>query len=459
MREERVLNVLGQVDDAYVEEADPMNENIIPCRRHSHRALIAVAVAAALLISSFTIAMAASEEFRSIVFSFFHIETSNVVLPIEDEPEQSGKIEHISSSTLDGAVTVDYIRVNGTFDYANGIVYLYENGTPAAAYAVENKRPVLLEAHHESFEYEWNGLTYLFNFDWYENGGVLYASARDYDRDTSAAWVVRAMEGHTDCVALTLSFGQQIEYTELPLLYDLNTNEIINLLDQCEELKSRQINHTEIAPNLSGILVSCDLGRDWYYYEVQAQTLLSLNELCGRKLRDVWFVDNNTACCLFAEEEGTYTCGRVDLTTKSYTENFAATPELDDTANGGIVFTGGRYGLLVGPERSTFVYDFKTGEQAVVNGFKYPDDDTFVTLNRTGDKLLFTKTDDDAVGLGVSEIGVLDLKTRTFTLFDRESYDVRREVSVGWFDADTVAIRASAGEFGYLYLFTVETPQ
>lgn len=456
MKEERVLNVLGQVDEAYVEEADPMNKKMISYRRRSRRALIAVAVVAALLISSFTVAMAASEEFRNIVFNFFHIETSDVVLPVKDEPEQSGNIEHISSTTIDDAVTVEYIRMDGTFDYANGIVYLYEDGAPTAAYAVANEQLALLEAHHESLEYVWNGLAYSVNFNWYENGGIVYASVRDYDMDTSAAWIVRAIEGITDCVAVTISFGQQIEYTELPLLYDLNSHEIIGLFDGCEELQSRQINHTEIAPDLSGVLASCDLGTDWYYYDVQMKTLLSLNELCNKKLKDAWFIDNNTVCCLFVEKDGTYTCGRVDLTAKSYTENFAAVPELDDTASSGIVLIGGRYGLLVNPERSTFVYDFKTGEQAIVDGFKYPDDDTFATLNRTGDKLLFTKTDDNVDGLGISEIGVLDLKARTFTLFDRENYDTRREISVGWFDEDTVAIQASTEEFGYLYLFTVK---
>lgn len=463
MKEERVLNVLGQVDETYVEEADPMNEKetgqIIPYRRRrSHKALIAVAVAAALLISTFTVAMAASEEFRNAVFSFFHIETPDFGLPVEDEPDQSGEIENIGSTTLDGKVSVEYVRVDGTFDWSNGIVHLYENGDPTAAYAVDNGQLVPLEAHNEAFEYAWNGETYSINFNWYENGGVVYANARDFDRNTSAAWEVRAIEGNTDYVALTISYGQQIEYTQYPLLYDLNAKKVIGLLDGCEELKSRQINQTKIAPDLSGVLVSCDLGAGLYYYDVKDRTLLSLNDLCGKKLKDAWFVDNDTVCCLSLEEDGTYTCGRIVLSTKSYTEIFTAMPELNDTSDSGIVLTEGRYGLFVDRERNTFVYDFKTGEQAIVDGFKYPNDDTFATLNRTGDKLLFTKTDDDVEGLGVSEIGVLDLKTRSFTLFDRENYDIRREYSVGWFDKDTVAIQASTEEFGYLYLFSIETP-
>lgn len=455
MKEERILTLLGSVDDRYIEEAEPMSNHLsVPGRRHSRRVWIAVAVAAAFLISTFTVAFATDRRLHDTLIRFLRTITPEILLPIEDEPTQTEAIELVGSAKLDNSVSVQYIRIDGTYDYGNGIVYLYENSAPTA-YIVENGQLTQLEAHSEALEYVWNDLTYSISFDYYEKNGTIYASARDFDLDTSAAWEVQAMEGRSDCVALTISYGQQIEYTQYPLLYDLNTKKIIGLLDDCAELQNRQITQTKIAPDLSGVLVFCDLGTDVYYYDVKENSLLSLNELCGKKLKDAWFIEPNTVCCLSLDDKQAYSCGRVTLSDQSYTELFSAMPKLKDDSDYGIVLTEGRYGLFVDIERNAFVYDFKTGEQNRIDNFHYPDRDTFATLNRPGSKLLFTGFDDSAEGLGISEIGVLDLQSGTFTLLDRKSYDLRREISVGWFDENTVAIQATTEEFNYLYLFTV----
>lgn len=461
MREERILHVLGQVDDRYVMEADPMNEKmsgqIVPYRhRLSHKTLIAVAVVTTLLVSSFTAAMAASKEFRNAVFRFFKIDTPEIVLPMEEEPIQSGNIESIGASSIDDIVNIEYIRIDGNFDYSNGIVYLYDDEKAATAYIAENGKLSPLEPHKESLAYVWNGETYSIGFDWYERDGVVYASARNFDIETQTAWDATAIEGNSDFVALTLSYGRQIEYAQYPLLYDLKAKKAIAVLDNCEELKSRQITQTEFAPDLSGIIISCDFETDVYYYNIKNQTLSSLSDLCGMNKIDAWFIDPDTVCCVSMDENKAFTGRTVTLSTGDCKKIFSAMPKLDDSPDGGIVLTGGRYGLFVDEARNTFVYDFKTGESAVVDGFQYPADATFASLNSTEDKILFAKNEDDADGLGVSEIGVLDLRKQSFILFDRKDYEIRREGSIGWFDCDTVAIRASTEEFGYLYLFTID---
>ncbi len=69
--------------------------------------------------------------------------------------------------------------------------------------------------------------------------------------------------------------------------------------------------------------------------------------------------------------------------------------------------------------------------------------------------------DSDAPGLGISQIGVLDLEKRLFTLLDREGYGERFEGSLGWFDNDRVVIQAykdakpSVG-IQYLYIYTIK---
>lgn len=459
MKEERILDVLGHVDEQYVTEADPMNDKISGCRtpdrrKFSRKALIAVAVAAALSISSLAAAMAANEAFRSAVFRFFKLGTPDIVLPVEYEPHQPCEIGKIGGAAIEDAVNVAYIRMDGAFDYANGVIHLYKHGAAAAAYTVEKNQLLQLIPHRETIEYVWHDTTYSISFDWYEHDGIVYASARDYNMETSAAWSVSAIEGNSDFLALTLNYGHQIEHTQYPLLYDLKAKKIVAILAGCEELKARQITQTTLAPDLSGVIVSCDFGSAVYYYNIAQQALFPLNDLCGMRVQSAWFADNDTVCCISADENNAYTCRAVTLSSGTYTEIFASIPQLEESSDGGIVLTGGRYGLFVDQARNTYVYDFKTGERAVVDSFKYPIDDAFSCLNSTGDKILFAKHDDSAKGLGVAEVGVLDLKKQSFILFDREGYETRRENSIGWFDRDTVVIWASTEAFSYLYLFT-----
>jgi hypothetical protein len=69
--------------------------------------------------------------------------------------------------------------------------------------------------------------------------------------------------------------------------------------------------------------------------------------------------------------------------------------------------------------------------------------DEFVTMNNA------------ATGLWISQIGVLDLTTQTFTLLDREGFDARHEATVSWFDEDRIVIWAVNENDHDLYLYTI----
>lgn len=465
---------LGEVNEKYVTEAieykASANNVVSSCentpnhkntyhRRFSRKVLLSVALVAALLISSFTIAMAASEEFRNAVFSFFMIDTPDVVLPPEVEPEPADKIEIIGKTSVSDLMDVEYVRINGKFDYKDGVIYLYGSSGTSEAYTVTNGQltPVNTKQtiHRETFDYEWNGEVYSICFDWYEADGKVYADGNDFNIDTSGAWNVTAIADNTEYVLVTVSFGQQIEYNMYPLLYNLKTREVIEVLGECAELTAQQITETTLSPDLSGVLLTRSFGTV-SYYNITDNSLLNLSDLCGMEVTGGWFIDNNTIACLSANEDQTFTCGTLDLSTGEYKEIFRELPRLKQASEGGIKWTGGRYGLFVDDARTTYVYDFRTGNRTPVENFLYPDD-AFTIMNNTGDKFLFAKKDDTADGLGVSEIGVLDLETQTLILFDREGYERRKENSISWFDDDTVAIWASLEDYGYLYLFTIKT--
>lgn len=463
MNKDMLLDAVGKIDDEYILSAQGiLDQTAGQPGKHRHgisrRFLPAAAIIVTLLISSFTVAMAANEDFRNAVFHFFRLSAPDIVLPIEDEPEPSDHIENIGGATLEDTVHVEYIRGEGIFDYNDGTVYRYDEETReiTAAYAVENGQLSPLEPHSESLAYTWNDVTYQIVFDWYRSNDTVHTNAKSFDPATSAAWNVSAVSGSPDFVILTLSCGSQIEYAQYPLLYNLKTREVSDVLDGCEALKSRQITQTRFSPDLSRLLITCDFGSMIYCYDVEEKTLQPLSELSEMNVTGAMFIDNETILCSSKDENRKYTFRTVVMPSGECTEIFSSMPMLGESSNSGIKLTGGRYGVLVEEDRSTYVCDFKTGDSAILDGFKYPLDTVLTRINGAGNKLLFVRTDAGADGLGVSEIGVLDLEKRSFILFDREGYETRRENSIGWFDDDRVAIQASDEDNWYLYLFTVK---
>lgn len=472
-----LLDAIGQIDDAYVISAQNRITGTAPeasqktspriLRFVPRKAAFAAAAIVVLLFSSFTVAMAANEDFRAAVFRFFKITVPDTVLPPESEPAQTDpKAEAIGSTNLEGVVDVEYIRIDSTFDYNDGIVYLYEPWDgyndeydamarySSSAYTVENGQLAALEPHYESITYHWDGEDIQIDFDWYEKDGIVYTNAKNYDPFVSVQWDITAAKGNSGFLILTLGFGQQIEYTQRPLLYNLRTKELLDVLSGCSLPEEQRITETEFSPDLSKLLITCNGDETVYYYDITKNALHNLDTLCEMEEPAAWFLDDATLCCISVNEEGRYSCGTLKMPSGTYSRLFSAMPRPGQSSDSGIVLTGGRYGLIVNHDSTTSVYDFMTGESAPIDGFCYSADYGFMTANSTGNKILYICNDPEADGLGIAEMGVLDLETRTFLLFDREGYEVRREDTVGWFDNDRVAIRASAGEYGYLYLIT-----
>lgn len=471
MKVDMLFDAIGKVDDSYIVSAGNRLESSYQDRIIRHRiiyrkAFLTAATIFLLLMSSFTVAMAANEEFRNFIFHFFHISTTEHVLPLEEEPDYSEQIENIGSTGIEDVVNVQYIRIDGKFDYNDGIIYFYDDlgGEYTSAYTVENGQLSMLEEHRESFEYTWNGLVYQISFNWYEIDGIVHTMASNYDMDTSAAWHVSAYSGNSELVVVELSYGAQIEYRMYPLLYNIRTHEMIDVLDGCEEIKSQNILEVEFSSDLSSMLITCGEVTYWYdenshtvyYYDMGKQTLQALSEWSGMKVMDAWFIDNNTIGCLWYDAVFNYTCRTLSVTTGDSIELFSDMANIIWFSESGIIFTGGRYGLYIDEESNVYVYDFKTGDKAIIEDFQYYQDAELLDLNGAGNKMLFYQTVDQADGLGISSIGVLDLEKHSIILFDREGYEIRYESSMSWFDNNRVAIWANTDEYGYLYLFTVK---
>ncbi len=458
----------------------------------SHRASFIAAAVLLLLMSLFTMAMAFNEDFRNAVFRFLRISSPDVVLSPEEELDPAGPIAIIGETFTEDAVSVQYIRIDGIYTCGSrGEIYLYDEETRenTAAYIVENGELQPLTSHEASLEYTWNGITYPIGFVWYEDDDRIYVSARDYDPENAAEWSVQAVCGSDCLAAITLSQGSQLDYRSYPLLYDLRRQELHDPAARYGALKSRAMTWIGFSEDASKLLVDCDyFDSDLYCLDTASQTLHSLDQLSGMHVLGAWFLDNETVCCISEDEAGNNICrtvtfhgGQPSAGNKAAepsseekpsdkespgnasagitcAEIFSALPTLEKGTDRGIRFTGGRYALLAEESREVYVMDLKTGEKAPIEGFTYPSEDVFTTCNSAGDKILYVRQDGDSMGSGlaVSEMGILDLAERRFTVFAREGYETRYEGSVSWFDNDRIIIEAVAEEGNYLYLFTIK---
>lgn len=484
MTVDMLFDVIGKVDDTYVVSAinrlegasddgsvkyrnanrKSANFESVNHRSFYRKILVTAATVFLVLLSSFTVAMAANEEFRNAVFRLFHISEPITVPPLgEGEAEQDQQISIVDNAEFEDMVGVEYIRVKGGFGHTTmgGIVYAndVEAGRVITAYAVVDGELSELEAHKETLEYTWEDNTYSIDFNWYDNNGNIRTFGRNYDLDTGTEWI--ASGGNDGFVTLTLSRGSQIDYGMYPLLYNLKTHEVADVLSECEELKSQNILEAYFSSDLSKILVTCgevaisydDENSTVYCYDIANKTLQSLTELCQMDVKWAWFLDDDTVCCLWYDQEDNTILRTLTLSSGEYIEIFSDMPGLY-AGGSGISMLGNRHGLLVEEDGSTYVYDFKTGGSFLVDGFQYSPDFDTVSFNADGTKLLFART---SLGedVWVAKIGILDIDKKSFITFEREGEGTPHETTVSWFDNERVGIEARTDEYWYLYLYKV----
>lgn len=469
MTVDMLFDAIGKVDDTYVVSAVNRLEGASGGGSVNHRSvyrkiLVTAATVFLVLLSSFTVAMASNEEFRNAVFRLFHISEPITVPPLgEGENQQDQQISIVDNTEFEDMVDVEYIRVKGGFGHTTmgGIVYAndVEAGRVITAYAVVDGELSELEAHKETLEYTWKDNTYKIDFNWYDNNGVIKAFGRNFDLDTVTEWIVSG--GNDGFVVLDLSRGSQIDYGMYPLLYNLKTHEVVDVLSECEELKSQNILEAYFSSDLSKILVTCgqvaisydDENSTVYCYDIVSKTLQSLTELCQMDVKRAWFLDDDTVCCLWYDQEDNKILRTLTLSSREYIEVFTDMQELYSDG-GGISMLGNRHGLLVEEDGSTYVFDFRTGESFLVDGFQYSPDFDAVSFNADGTKLLFTQT---SLGenVWVTKIGILDIEKKSLITFEREGEGTPHETTVSWFDNERVGIEAHTDEYWYLYLYKV----
>ena len=451
-----------------------------------HRVLASTLTAVLMLTCVTTVALAASPELRRAVLSFFRIEEreqmpgqtdinpSDINLPDVDQPYDNQP--DISQTEIGSLVKAQYIKMDQRYGLSGGLLnnltWSDDGRTLLEAEFWEikdnNLVPVQVDMRTSQIDITFQDINYQGNLYWFiRNGELYYFQGSPYGVDTRPEdeWSVEAIPRHTDVLLLKLAQGQQTDYTEYPMLFYLDTGETEDFLASTGARELEYAYDYSWSENMRRALILCSAGmgglQEWLC-DLDARTLICLDELAGMGEEvSAGFADNDTLILTThttSEEDETWqtiTCYAYDIPTgqKTKTLDKAHYYRWWDEPYGAQLF--GSRCVLIGEDGQVRLVDLKTGMQTVVEGFTWQMGDEFMP-SPSGNKLLYYSSDSKAEGLGISQLGVVDLEKGTFIAFDREGYGNLYEEGIGWSNDNTVSInaRSSDGETRYLILYT-----
>ena len=451
-----------------------------------YRVLASTLTAILMLTCVTTVALAASPELRRAVLSFFRIEEreqvpgqtdinpSDINQPDVDQPYDNQP--DISQTEIGSLVKAQYIKMDQRYGLSGGLLnnltWSDDGRTLLEAEFWEikdnNLVPVQVDVQASQIDITFQGINYQGNLYWFIRNGELYyfqGSPYGVDIRPEDEWSVEAIPGRTDVLLLKLAQGQQTDYTEYPMLFYLDTGETEDFLASTGARQLEYAYDYSWSENMRRALILCSAGtgglQEWLC-DLDARTLIRLDELTGMGEEvSAGFADNDTLILTThttSEEDGTWqtiTCYAYDIPTgqKTKTLDKAHYYRWWDEPYGAQLF--GSRCILIGEDGQVRLVDLKTGMQTVIEGFTWQTGDEFMP-SPSGNKLLYYSSDSKAEGLGISQLGVVDLEKGTFIAFDREGYGNLYEEGIGWSNDSTVSInaRSSDGETRYLILYT-----
>lgn len=466
-----------------------------------YRILASTLAVVFMLTCMASVALAASPELRTAVLSFFHIEEREKV-PGPNDSNQNDSNQNdgnqnnanqndidqpdtnqpdtnqpdISQTEIGNLVKAQYIKMDQSYGLSGGLLNNltwsddYRTLLEARFWEIKDNNlvPIQVDMQTSQIDVTFQGIHYQGNLYWFIWNGELYlfqGSPYGVDMRPEDQWYVEAIHGHTDVLLLKLTQGQQMEYTEYPMLYYLETGETEDFLASTGAEQLEKAYDYSWSENMRRALILCSAGADGlqeWLCDLDAGTLTRLNELTGMdKEVSACFADNDTLILTTYTTSGedetwqTVTCYAYHIPTgqKMKTLDMVHYYRWWDEPYGAQLF--GSRCVLIGEDGQVRLVDLKTGTQTVIEGFTYQTGDEFLP-SPSSNKLLYYSSDSKAEGLGIVQLGVVDLEKGTFIAFDREGYGNLYEEGIGWSNDSTVSINARTSDGGtrYLILYT-----
>ena len=413
-----------------------------PRTRSMRRVLSAVCAAALALVCSTAVALAVSPELRATVISLFQLSAP------EQVPVIPAGVNEVRQVTIGETVTARYVKVEGIWSWAadDGLMHKGNawNRQGIEFYQLEGDTlaEVGVDAPLAEPKALWNGEEYAGRFRWFVHDGRLYLDDRYYeDGDygkTPIGMVPHRLGGRTDVAVLSATSCDEYE-TNYFWIYDLKTGQARDVLAGCgvEALgPTRWVQFTEDL-NYAIVEVGASSEGTPYLADLGKKTCAPLSELLGMEIQGfqrVTFCDNNTVLLTMGPKSSTWTyhisSGAVVCTVEDGTDlRFVDAEHL-------------MLALSVDGDGGVSVVDIRTGGRVKLEGVD-AGRGYLCRANSTDTKLLWAEWDEveNNVSIRIDRLGVIDLETGVFTVFQREGLeDLRNNEWACWLDDSRVIV-------------------
>ena len=463
MTRDQFLLALQAVPESYLAEADALlwaTDAQTVHRRPIRRVMIAAAVAAALLLAAFTVAMAASEEFRETVREYvngiFRVQEPERVPEEFHEIGSVGDVTFCGRTKLDGGVVIDYYTVPDAVPWSlltpqlSGTLYHEENGR-GVFYCFSADGVRRYPTQHREQEYAFGGHAFTLVCDWVktDQGYLTQAYVEGWREDCNLQF--RNQEAGSRYLWLE-SFRSTGTYTaRYPLRYDVETGEIEDVLAPFPVEDGTYAGTWEYAPNPNY------LTQMWYQGD---QVRFTLYDLRHGEVIDLAALFDETMPVLTLHWFDPY--GNLMMGTYRGCKRYALDEQklyaLDLSQQYGDLVEdhfpeqgeAGLIPLMVGAswtqyftmryneDRSRSLISLYDGREIRLPQeiFDENADLPMILTSPNGSKLLFYYS---APG-GTYRLAVLDVETETFTILDREGFEQHEEYNIAWIDETSFAI-------------------
>jgi hypothetical protein len=449
VKSEKLFDAIGMIDDEFIAEANKSEIiDIIPLRDRRKnlflpKTLIASCVAFLLIT---TTAFAFNTEFREYIISFFKSGQVETPPSTSGNPDISSPIV-IGNQNISSVADVHYFQFANRFTLLSDIVITKGDNGQTEYYSISGQKKINLTPQSIQTKIEYQGSEFDLNFSYVIQDGKI--KILENNRQPASALDATAMNSSSS-EFVWVNLAKRFAF-ETYIKYNLKTGKVTDVLSDA----GIQINDstiTDFSPDRKKLLIS---GDKLAVLNIETGKTIELTSLWTEKSdTSVSWIDSDTLSIWekTATDDTRYNIYTYNLTSHVMTpilENTAQYIPNSSQATG--VYGLGRGIILLVEENQYVIIDSKINTRYVLDELK-PNKDFSFLLSPDGKKIAVT-TITGQNGLGITQIGYINLQEKTFKTFDRKDFDKNYETSMGWIDNNSLAILAQ-GENQLLYVYT-----
>lgn len=407
-----------------------------PRVRPFRRAAAAVIAAALALTCTMAAAMAVSPELRATVISLFQLGQA------EQVPGIPAGVNEVRQVTLGGAVTARYVKVEGYWSIAvdDGLLRKGSSWNRQGCQFYELREDALTEVGADAPTAEpktlWNGEEYAGRFRWFIHDGQLYLDDRFYeDGDYSKTPIglePRRLGSRTD-VAVLSAMGYDGYETNYFWIYDLERGQVRDVLADCGVEALGPTRWVQFSEDLNYALVQAGATSEGtpYLVDLNKKTCTPLSELFGMEIKEFQMEtgEGGYRASLCGDDTVLLTTGPKNSTWTYHIPSGAVVCTVEDGTNLKLIESQhSMLALSADGDGGVWVVDIRTGGRVKLEGVD-AGRGYLCRANSTDTKLLWAEWDEveNNVVVRIDRLGVIDLETGVFTVFQREGLEELRE--------------------------------